>query len=230
MWAYSSELDAHTLSLYTYLHVLVFITFGRRGCLECSPSFAGKLVTKLYKSTRVWWYYILWMYMYIHVIITILLSFFIDAIPLIFHKNGVVMFQGPFRPFSDPTTRQCVQDLMDGYYPSELQSTWMECPSSWLIVEMSLSSQKSMRTFSRRVDANWEERKVRRSCSHLELTWDRMEEEHQQRRHQYCLVLYKVSVENFLSRLPASVVKGGRVLDVRAGVAEVLHVSNYVTK
>ena len=36
----------------------------------------------------------------------------------------------------------------------------------------------------------------------------------------------KVSVENFLSRLPASVVKGGRVLDVRAGVAEVLHVSN----
>ena len=39
----------------------------------------------------------------------------------------------------------------------------------------------------------------------------------------------KVSVENFLSRLPVSVVKGGRVLDVRAGVAEVLHVSN-ITK
>ena len=36
----------------------------------------------------------------------------------------------------------------------------------------------------------------------------------------------KVSVENFLSRLPVSVVKGGRVLDIRAGVAEVLHVSN----
>ena len=37
----------------------------------------------------------------------------------------------------------------------------------------------------------------------------------------------KVSVENFLSRLPASVVKGGRVLDVRAGVAKVyMHVNN----
>ena len=36
----------------------------------------------------------------------------------------------------------------------------------------------------------------------------------------------KVSMEKFLSRLPASVVKGGRVVDVRAGVAEVLHVSN----
>ena len=37
----------------------------------------------------------------------------------------------------------------------------------------------------------------------------------------------KVSVENFLSRLSASVVKGGQVLDVRARVAEVLYVSNY---
>ena len=35
----------------------------------------------------------------------------------------------------------------------------------------------------------------------------------------------KLSVESFLSRLPASVVKGGRVLDVRAGVAEAIHVS-----
>ena len=39
----------------------------------------------------------------------------------------------------------------------------------------------------------------------------------------------KVSMENFLSRLLVSVVKGGRVLDIRAGVAEVLHVSN-ITK
>ena len=38
----------------------------------------------------------------------------------------------------------------------------------------------------------------------------------------------KISVENLLSRLPASVVKGGRVLDVRAGVAEVLQVSKLI--
>ena len=35
----------------------------------------------------------------------------------------------------------------------------------------------------------------------------------------------KMSAESFLSRLPASVVKGGRVLDVRAGVAEAIYVS-----
>jgi hypothetical protein len=49
-----------------------------------------------------------------------------DAIPLTLYKNGIVMFQGPFRSFSDPSTRQCVQDLVDGYYPAELQSRYPE--------------------------------------------------------------------------------------------------------
>uniref|UniRef100_A0A8C6IML4 UBX domain-containing protein 11 n=1 Tax=Melopsittacus undulatus TaxID=13146 RepID=A0A8C6IML4_MELUD len=31
------------------------------------------------------------------------------------------MFNGPFRPYADPSTQQCLQDIMDGYFPSELQ-------------------------------------------------------------------------------------------------------------
>uniref|UniRef100_A0A8B9IRJ3 UBX domain-containing protein 11 n=1 Tax=Amazona collaria TaxID=241587 RepID=A0A8B9IRJ3_9PSIT len=31
------------------------------------------------------------------------------------------MFNGPFRPYEDPSTQQCLQDIMDGYFPSELQ-------------------------------------------------------------------------------------------------------------
>ena len=44
-----------------------------------------------------------------------------DAIQLTLYANGIVMFSGPFRPFTDPTTQVCVQDFMDGYFPSELQ-------------------------------------------------------------------------------------------------------------
>lgn len=33
-----------------------------------------------------------------------------------------MLFSGPFRPFSDPVTQQCVQDIHDGYFPSELQT------------------------------------------------------------------------------------------------------------
>ena len=33
-----------------------------------------------------------------------------------------MLFSGPFRPFTDPVTQQCVQDITDGYFPSELQN------------------------------------------------------------------------------------------------------------
>ncbi|KAJ8290162.1 hypothetical protein GJAV_G00009450 [Gymnothorax javanicus] len=44
-----------------------------------------------------------------------------SPIPLSIYHNGIVLFQGPFRPYSEASTQQCMQDLMDGYFPSELQ-------------------------------------------------------------------------------------------------------------
>ncbi|KAJ8289312.1 hypothetical protein COCON_G00019710 [Conger conger] len=43
------------------------------------------------------------------------------SIPLTLYSNGIVLFHGPFRPYHDPSTQQCMLDLMDGYFPSELQ-------------------------------------------------------------------------------------------------------------
>ncbi|NXW09945.1 UBX11 protein, partial [Fregetta grallaria] len=44
-----------------------------------------------------------------------------ESLPLILYQNGIVMFNGPFRPYEDPSAQQCLQDIMDGYFPSELQ-------------------------------------------------------------------------------------------------------------
>ncbi|NXC21829.1 UBX11 protein, partial [Corythaeola cristata] len=44
-----------------------------------------------------------------------------EPLPLTLYQNGIVMFNGPFRPYGDPSTQQCLQDIMDGYFPSELQ-------------------------------------------------------------------------------------------------------------
>ncbi|XP_065553663.1 LOW QUALITY PROTEIN: UBX domain-containing protein 11 [Lathamus discolor] len=44
-----------------------------------------------------------------------------EPLPLTLYQNGIVMFSGPFRPYEDPSTQQCLQDIMDGYFPSELQ-------------------------------------------------------------------------------------------------------------
>ncbi|XP_040923584.1 UBX domain-containing protein 11 isoform X2 [Betta splendens] len=43
-----------------------------------------------------------------------------DPVQLRLYRNGIVMFHGPFRSYQDRST-QCMQDLMDGYFPSELQ-------------------------------------------------------------------------------------------------------------
>ncbi|NXW85137.1 UBX11 protein, partial [Alopecoenas beccarii] len=49
-----------------------------------------------------------------------------DPLPLTLYRNGIVMFNGPFRPYEDPSTQQCLQDIMDGYFPSELQNRYPE--------------------------------------------------------------------------------------------------------
>ena len=47
-----------------------------------------------------------------------------ESIRFTLYSNGIALFNGPFRPFSDASTRKFCIDLMDGYYPSELQSKY----------------------------------------------------------------------------------------------------------
>ncbi|CAK6967550.1 UBX domain-containing protein 11 [Scomber scombrus] len=44
-----------------------------------------------------------------------------DPIQLRLYRNGIIMFDGPFRSYGELSTQRCMQDLMDGYFPSELQ-------------------------------------------------------------------------------------------------------------
>ncbi|NWR42621.1 UBX11 protein, partial [Regulus satrapa] len=44
-----------------------------------------------------------------------------EPVPLMLYQDGLVVGQGSFRPYQHPATQQCLQDIMDGYFPSELQ-------------------------------------------------------------------------------------------------------------
>ncbi|NXX51601.1 UBX11 protein, partial [Tricholaema leucomelas] len=44
-----------------------------------------------------------------------------EALPLTLYQDGMVMRDQPFRPYRDPAAQQCLQDIIDGYFPSELQ-------------------------------------------------------------------------------------------------------------
>ncbi|KAK2582766.1 hypothetical protein KPH14_005031 [Odynerus spinipes] len=41
-----------------------------------------------------------------------------------FYKNGMIVQGGPLRLYSDPKTTSFIRDILDGYFPSELQETY----------------------------------------------------------------------------------------------------------
>nr|XP_041576668.1 UBX domain-containing protein 11 [Taeniopygia guttata] len=47
-----------------------------------------------------------------------------EPLPLTLYRNGIVVGHGAFRPYQHPATQQCLQDIMDGYLPSELQPSY----------------------------------------------------------------------------------------------------------
>uniref|UniRef100_A0A8C4T0V1 UBX domain-containing protein 11 n=1 Tax=Erpetoichthys calabaricus TaxID=27687 RepID=A0A8C4T0V1_ERPCA len=95
-------------------------------------------------------------------------------IPLTLYKNGILMFNGPFRSYEDSSTQQCMQDLMDGYFPSELQRRFPDgVPIKVLL----------------KTDPVLKERP-------------------------------KLSMEQFLKKLPKTIIKEGKVIDIRGSVQQ----------
>ncbi|KAK2106227.1 UBX domain-containing protein 11 [Saguinus oedipus] len=56
----------------------------------------------------------------------------LEPIPLKLYRNGIMMFDGPFQPFCDPSTQRCLRDILDGFFPSELQRLYPNgVPFKW---------------------------------------------------------------------------------------------------
>jgi hypothetical protein len=47
-----------------------------------------------------------------------------ENIRLVLYENGISVFNGPFREFNDQKTQQFCKDIMDGYFPTELQNRY----------------------------------------------------------------------------------------------------------
>ncbi|XP_066499443.1 UBX domain-containing protein 11 isoform X2 [Hoplias malabaricus] len=141
-----------------------------------------------------------------------------EAIPLCLYKNGIVMFQGPFRSYQDPSTQRCMRDLMDGYFPSELQKRFPD----GVVFQVT--------------DRREEEFRVRRTTvfSGRGQTVGGSEEEVQDHREEdtstHTLLNHsqsqstgqRLSMEQFLNKLPQSVVRGGKVINIRSSLKALL--------
>ncbi|EFN66208.1 UBX domain-containing protein 5, partial [Camponotus floridanus] len=48
----------------------------------------------------------------------------LSCITLKFYKNGMVVKEEPLRSYDDPTAGSFIRDILDGYFPSELQQEY----------------------------------------------------------------------------------------------------------
>ncbi|XP_041961708.1 UBX domain-containing protein 11 isoform X1 [Alosa sapidissima] len=126
-------------------------------------------------------------------------------IPLQLYSNGIVMFSGPFRSYDEPSTQQCMQDLMDGYFPSELQERFPDG------VPFQVQDRREEVYKDRREQKDFPgkgqlvcEASSETSAQSLDTTQGTS-----------CASGKAVSTEQFLRKLPKTVIKAGKVIDIR---------------
>ncbi|XP_031607376.1 UBX domain-containing protein 11 [Oreochromis aureus] len=122
-----------------------------------------------------------------------------DPIPLRLYRNGIVMFDGPFRSYQEHSTQQCMQDLMDGYFPSELQERFPDG------VPFELHDRR-YEEFNSRLPWETFPGEGQPVCG------DKDESASALSSH---LPGKKMTTDQFLNKLPKLVVKAGRVIDIR---------------
>lgn len=131
-----------------------------------------------------------------------------DPVPLCLYSNGILMFDGPFRPYSDPVTQQCMQDIMDGFFPGELQSRYPDG------VPLEVQDKRDVVFEDRRTALLFPGTGQSLIGGEENAKTKKVETRPPGQRNQ--------SVDQFLSRLPQSVIKEGKIIDVRSGLANVI--------
>ncbi|XP_025303173.1 UBX domain-containing protein 11 isoform X2 [Canis lupus baileyi] len=155
----------------------------------------------------------------------------LEPIPLKLYRNGLMMFDGPFRPFRDLSTQRCLRDILDGFFPSELQRLYpdgvpFKQPGVWCVIpqqgdmrgcappppglENHVSDLRNQVYPENGLDPfPGEGRVVGRQRMHKPL--DRMEHSGS-----------RMTAEKFLNRLPKFVIRQGEVVDIRGPIRDTL--------
>uniref|UniRef100_A0A3P8V261 UBX domain-containing protein 11 n=1 Tax=Cynoglossus semilaevis TaxID=244447 RepID=A0A3P8V261_CYNSE len=124
-----------------------------------------------------------------------------NPVQLRLYSNGIVMFDGPFRSYQEHSTQQFIQDVMDGYFPSELQKRFPH----------GVPFEVSQCLFFQ----PWE-----RFPGEGRTVCGKKEESSNVRRYQ--TTGNKLTMDQFLNRMPKVVIKAGKVIGVRKSLREML--------
>ncbi|XP_039710837.1 UBX domain-containing protein 11 isoform X2 [Pteropus medius] len=128
----------------------------------------------------------------------------LEPIPLKLYRNGIMMFDGPFRPFHDPSTQRCLRDILDGFFPLELQRLYPDgVPFKVSDLRNQVYPETGLDPFPGEGRVVGRQR-IRKLSVAVEYPGSRM------------------TPEKFLNRLPKFVIRKGEVIDIRGPIRDTL--------
>uniref|UniRef100_A0A3P8V6Z1 UBX domain-containing protein 11 n=1 Tax=Cynoglossus semilaevis TaxID=244447 RepID=A0A3P8V6Z1_CYNSE len=133
-----------------------------------------------------------------------------NPVQLRLYSNGIVMFDGPFRSYQEHSTQQFIQDVMDGYFPSELQKRFPHGVP--------------FEVFDKRDEEFIFKQPWERFPGEGRTVCGKKEESSNVRRYQ--TTGNKLTMDQFLNRMPKVVIKAGKVIGVRKSLREMLQGSS----
>ena len=122
---------------------------------------------------------------------------------------GIMLFRGPFRPYTSDNARSFVADVMDGYFPAEFKDKYPD----GVAFEIKDSSDKTYDDRMKEHEAN-EESGNFKVFGGVGKT----------------LNSPKMKTQEFLNRLPEKIICGGEVIPIRKDIADRLAVTAENTK
>ncbi|XP_042636209.1 UBX domain-containing protein 11 [Orycteropus afer afer] len=128
----------------------------------------------------------------------------LEPIPLKLYRNGIIMFDGPFQPFYDPATQRCLRDILDGFFPSELQRLYPDgVPFKVIDLRNQFYPEDGLDPFPGEGRVVGRQR-ICKASSRLDSSGSKM------------------TAEKFLNKLPKVVIRQGRVVDLRGPIRDTL--------
>lgn len=149
-----------------------------------------------------------------------------DPVDLAFYANGIMMYNGPFRPYTDPQTKYLIKDIMDGYFPSELQSRYPD-GIPFVVKDFRhthFEAKKPLKAFKGTGQTLGGETKPSRLVASHKST--HKPDTPDEPAHKISVTVTNkhpgriLSKDQFLNKLPKSVVKGGKIVDIRGPLNE----------
>ncbi len=160
-----------------------------------------------------------------------------NSIRLKLYANGICLFNGPFRSFNDSLTKKFCIDIMDGYFPTELQDRYPDGVNFELVDKRdvifkqnelinSVFKSKGYRLGSGRVDnsLSTSDGNLQIERSHDKETITNEEDFYNRKTIETHLVESPLTVEEFLKKLPSKVVRNSNIIDVKRDIQNILEV------